>query len=117
MANDIKDHYDQLLADHYEWMFGVSFEHKVAEQRDMLAALAGRATANELAVDLGCGPGYQSVALNDLGYRVLGIDISEKLIADCTQRIGQRNIRLELADFMDIGKLTAAGSASVVVCM
>jgi SAM-dependent methyltransferase len=117
MPNHIKDHYDQFLADHYEWMFGASFESKVEEQRDLLAALAGPSQSRELAIDLGCGPGYQSFALNDLGYRVLGIDLSEKLIADFTARIGQREITPKLADLMDVGKLAAPGSASVVVCM
>jgi SAM-dependent methyltransferase len=117
MPSQIKDHYDQLLADHYEWMFGASFEAKVEEQRGLLEDLAGPSPSNSLAIDLGCGPGYQSFALNDLGYRVLGVDLSEKLIAAFAQRIGRRNITPKLGDLMDIGKLAAPASAALVVCM
>jgi hypothetical protein len=29
----VTDHYQQLLSEHYVWMFGVPFEEKVAEQK------------------------------------------------------------------------------------
>ena len=117
MPNLVKDHYDHLLADHYEWMCGVSFDAKTEEQRNLLADLAGRSQPDGLAIDLGCGPGYQCFALNDLGYRVLAIDLSTRLIAALADRIGARNIIPKLADLMDVGRLASPNSASLVVCM
>jgi hypothetical protein len=29
----VADHYGTLLAEHYTWMFGASFDERVAEQR------------------------------------------------------------------------------------
>ncbi|MGD0367049.1 MAG: hypothetical protein ABSA94_06315 [Acidobacteriaceae bacterium] len=55
-------HYANLLARHYSWMFGLSFDEKVTEQRAILEPLL-KDTPRGLAVDLGCGPGFQSLAL------------------------------------------------------
>jgi len=117
VTNIVREHYDHLLADHYEWMFGVSFESKVDEQKALLSRVAGLALSNELAVDLGCGSGFQSIALNDLGYRVLAVDLSEKLIATFASRIGTRDIILNLGDLMQLRKFVAPASAALVVCM
>lgn len=117
MTNIVKEHYDHLLADHYEWMFGASFESKVDEQKALLSQVAGPALSNELAVDLGCGSGFQSIALNDLGYRVLAVDLSEKLIATLTSRIGARDITLNLGDLRQLCNFVAPASAALVVCM
>jgi SAM-dependent methyltransferase len=68
-------------------------------------------------VDLGCGSGYQSIALNDLGYRVLAVDLSEKLIATFASRIGTRDIILNLGDLMQLRNFVAPASAALVVCM
>ena len=73
-------HYDQLLAEHYDWMFGMSLEVKVAEQQALLNEIAGRAGNDDLAVDLGCGSGFQSLALSSLGYRVVALDTSRRLL-------------------------------------
>jgi len=35
------EHYENLLADHYEWMFGLPFKAKVAEQKAILKEFAG----------------------------------------------------------------------------
>jgi SAM-dependent methyltransferase len=117
VTNIVKEHYDHLLADHYEWMFGASFESKVDEQKALLSQVAGLALSNELAVDLGCGSGFQSIALNDLGYRVLAVDLSEKLIATLASRIGTRDITANLGDLMQIRNFVAPASAALVVCM
>jgi hypothetical protein len=33
MPSTVQEHYDTLLAEHYDWMFGVPLESKVAERR------------------------------------------------------------------------------------
>jgi hypothetical protein len=57
-----QEHYENLLADHYEWMFGLPFEAKVAEQKAILDEFGGPDVSGGLAVDLGCGSGFQSIA-------------------------------------------------------
>src|SRR5216683_7905427 len=92
MPGSPQQHYENLLADHYEWMFGLPFEAKVEEQETILEAFIGKNVTGGLAVDLGCGSGFQSVALSNRGYKFLAIDTSDKLLHSLSARIGSRNI-------------------------
>ncbi len=86
MRSAAREHYDTLLAEHYSRMFG-DFEAKVAEQRTLLERWGVTAqSSGGLAVDLGCGSGFQSVALARLGYRVLAIDFSRRLLDELAGR-------------------------------
>jgi len=116
-SSDAQLHYDQLLAEHYDWMFGASLEAKVADQQALLDEIAGSARGDALAVDLGCGSGFQSLALSRLGYRVLAIDNSEKLLATLSTRIASHNIEIRQADIRNLDDYVAPGSATLVVCM
>ena len=104
MPASAQEHYENLLADHYEWMFGLPFEAKVAEQKTILDEVLGKDLAGGLAVDLGCGSGFQSVALSDRGYKVLAIDTSEKLLRHLSARVGSRNIVTKHADLRELGR-------------
>ena len=116
MPNTVQDHYDSLLAEHYDWMFGVPLESKVAEQKILLQELLGSDT-HGAAVDLGCGSGFQSLALADLGYEVLAVDISARLLRDLRARVGSRHITVKHADILTLDSLVAKESVSVAVCM
>jgi len=77
--SDVAKHYENLLARHYSWMVGTAFDAKVAEQQALLEELGVHGEG--LAIDLGCGPGYQAVALARLGYApVRAMDSSEALL-------------------------------------
>src|ERR1700761_8638318 len=77
--SDAAKHYENLLARHYSWMVGTAFDAKVAEQQALLQELGVRGEG--VALDLGCGPGYQAVALARLGYSpVRAVDGSEVLL-------------------------------------
>jgi len=117
MPNTSKAHYDNLLAEHYDWMFGATFEQKVAEQKALLRQVTGETPGGDFAVDLGCGSGFQSVALQELGYRVLALDDSEKLLGRLAARVDARNVTTRLADIRNLDDYVAAASADVVVCM
>ena len=117
MPTTAQKHYENLLADHYEWMFGLSFEAKVAEQKAILDEFLGNGRAGGLAVDLGCGPGFQSFALSDRGYEVLAIDTSEKLLRDLSARVDSRNIVTKRADLRELDSLVSPASVEIAVCM
>src|SRR5262249_25621880 len=70
MTSSVHEHYEHLLADYYTRMFG-DFDSKVAEQQALLEQLGIGRRRGGRAVDLGCGSGFQSLALARLGYRVL----------------------------------------------
>ena len=82
----VRDHYDTVLSEHYSRMFG-EFDAKVAEQHALLERLGVTARKSAAtAVDLGCGSGFQSVALARLGFQVLAIDFSQRLLAELRDR-------------------------------
>lgn len=118
------DHYDRLLAAHYTWMLGGDVIAAADGQARLLGELGVRANApGATAVDLGCGPGPQSLALAGLGFsRVLAVDTSRALLDELTglaARTGQASaihpvhadIRTALAEH------TRPSSVAAVVCM
>jgi SAM-dependent methyltransferase len=114
------DHYANLLAPYYTWMFGVPFADKVAEQQAVLSkAFSDTAfTPSGQAIDLGSGPGFQSFALANLGFTsVLAVDSSSTLLHELDSHLAHQPVRTALADIRDLPKLTAPGSASAIVCM
>lgn len=119
--SEVADHYEQLLAEHYTWMFGASFSDLVREQRDVLEAAGVSPTGSgAIAADLGCGSGFQCVALAQLGYAsVIGVDFSEQLLSELATRSGEypaiRGLRADLTE--DLDGILEAGSAQAVVCM
>jgi SAM-dependent methyltransferase len=115
--NEVIRHYDELLAQHYSWMIGSHFDSKVAEQQALLCELGVRNTGG-LAIDLGCGPGYQAVALARLGFSVvIAVDSSQLLLDELAGHIERLPIKPTLADMRDLNHLAAADSVSVIACM
>src|SRR5258708_33996610 len=117
MPASAKEHYENLLEDHYEWMCGLPFEAKVAEQKTTWDEFVGKALAGGLAGDIGCGSGFQSVALSDRRYKVLAIDTSEKLLRHLSARVGSRNIVTKHADLRELDSLVSPASVEIAVCM
>ncbi len=118
--SDAEDHYRNLLAHHYSWMFGVSFDEKVAEQRALLEPLL-RDSPRGLAGDLGCGPGYQSLALAQLGFSpVLALDTSAELLSELEAALrahAHPNVQTYNADLLSILDYAQPATAAAVVCM
>jgi SAM-dependent methyltransferase len=122
--SDATDHYERLLADHYTWMFGSAVHEKAAEQRELLARL-GVGGGGDLAVDLGAGSGFQTLALADLGYRrVIAIDTSRKLLEELRTNVAGRPagaahsiVQAVEADMLDLPRHVSPGTADVIVCM
>jgi predicted TPR repeat methyltransferase len=116
--NDVttpQDHYERVLAQHYTWMFGVPFEEKVAEQAALLREVG--VTEPGVAVDLGCGSGFQSVALADLGARrVHAVDASTALLRELEGHAGCRPIKIHEADLMAFDRIVGE-PVDTIVCM
>ena len=112
----VREHYDELLSRHYSRMFG-DFDAKVAEQQSWLERLGVRAsTSGDVAVDLGCGSGFQSIALAGLGFRVLAVDFSRPLLAELKTRARGLPIDAIAGDIRDVATLVPRG-VDPVVCM
>jgi SAM-dependent methyltransferase len=118
MSSSVEEHYANLLAAHYSWMSGVPFVEKVAEQERVLAGVLP-GSASGVALDLGCGPGYQSVALARLGYSmVIACDTSPALLRELKDNAAAWSaVRPVQADLRTLPGLVKAGTAAVIVCM
>lgn len=119
---DVKTHYTDLLAQYYTWMFGVPVSEKVTEQRHVLQGILGNVPVAHgtrgVAVDLGCGPGFQSLALAELGFSpVVALDTSPQLLEELRRQIGGAPIVAHEADLQSLGDYVAPGSAAVITCM
>jgi SAM-dependent methyltransferase len=119
------EHYEDLLAEHYTWMLGGDIAALAAAQAELLGGLGltGGADGASVAVDLGCGPGPQTLALVRLGFAaVTAVDSSAVLLDELmahAERGGvahavrpvHRDIRGVLPHCAD------PGSAAAIVCM
>jgi SAM-dependent methyltransferase len=111
-----KEHYDNLLAEHYTWMCG-GYDAKVREnivlfeRTAMVPRLGGRA------LDLGCGSGFQSVALAKLGFKVFGVDQCEGLLEELRGRREELDIGVVQGDMLDDTLYSDKGPFELAVCM
>lgn len=119
--NRVKEHYENLLARHYTWMFATSFENKVSEQKTLLEDVLESAENHPhqgLAVDLGSGPGYQSLAFAQLGFSpVIALDSSPTLLHELQSHRGDLPIQTLEADLSTFSQFLAPGAAEIIVCM
>lgn len=113
--SSVQDHYDNLLADVYVWMSG-GFEPTQQRYARFFRKAQLAAQGTGLAVDLGAGPGFQSLPLADLGYRVLAIDTSRALLNELNARKQERNIDVICDDLMNF-PAHLSSPAQLIVCM
>jgi SAM-dependent methyltransferase len=79
-----KEHYEKLLAEYYAWMSG-GLDQKLEQNRKFFESHHIRPVLSALAVDLGAGCGFQSIPLSQLGFSVIAIDSSARLLAELKQ--------------------------------
>src|SRR5262249_11294958 len=63
------------------------YEHLYAELHRILRSALGPAAPNAVALDAGCGTGFQTAILAELGYRPHGLDLSAASIAVARERL------------------------------
>ncbi|HEY9247335.1 MAG TPA: class I SAM-dependent methyltransferase [Candidatus Methanoperedens sp.] len=75
----ITEHYEKHLARYYSWLFG-NFRDMVEANRRFFIAQNLNPGKSRIAIDLGSGPGYQSIALAQLDFKVFAFDLSRTLL-------------------------------------
>jgi len=113
--SSVAEHYENLLATHYSWLFG-GLESKIEENRKFLAAHDIKPLKTRVAVDLGCGSGFQSVPLAQVGYHVLAVDLSPTLLAELTAHKGDLQIETIQDDLLQFSRYLPS-PAELCVCM
>ena len=110
----VKEHYDQLLGPVYSWIAG-DFEQAYEANVALFERLAASPSMNGVAVDLGCGPGCQAIALAERGFAVTAIDFCETLLAELRQRAPDLGINSVCDDMLNVDQHVS--DAELVVCM
>ena len=80
----VMEHYENLLSDVYTWLMG-GFDSAKEKNAEFFQTRNVRPSSSKVAVDLGAGSGFQSIPLAELGYSVLSVDLSQKLLSDPLQ--------------------------------
>ncbi|WP_395366963.1 class I SAM-dependent methyltransferase [Streptomyces sp. YH02] len=118
------EHYDRLLAAHYTWMLGSDIHANARDQAELLRRLGVQSEADEdAAIDLGSGPGPQTLALAHLGFSsVTAVDTSRALLdelAGHAKTAGVADVVRTLhADLRDaLPRVAGPATAAVIVCM
>ncbi len=114
--NHVQAHYENLLAEHYSWMFG-DYMTKVRENMIFFREHQILPGDNGRAIDLGCGSGFQSVALAELGFRVLSIDFSPSLLRELENRRDNRTINIVQTDLLNFNQYYSHEAPGVITCM
>ena len=94
--NEQAEEYDHLRDLWYQYTFG--FIRNVLEREFRLQTTG----VNPLALDLGCGTGIQSLQLASMGYRVVGIDIADKLVRIANSKLKGYDGNFALTDLENL---------------
>ena len=111
---DIKQHYDNLLADIYSWMSG-DFTEKVNQTLEFFIKNNIKPSSTLSAIDLGSGHGIQSAALLNIGFDVTAVDLSKKLLDGLKQNTANKvkTIHGDIMEFSYPGEI----KPELIVCM
>jgi len=109
----VEEFYD-LLAPNYDAM--TSFEQRFVQERPFFQALVDRFHIRS-ALDAGCGSGFHSLLLSQLGVDVLGVDVSVEMLRLVEGHARERNahIRTLQGSFENLGDLIKERFGSVFV--
>ena len=113
--NTVKEHYDRQLASIYSWMAG-DFDKAIERNRKLFKELKIETKSIALAVDLGCGSGFQSIALAELGFRVVAVDFCSVLLSELRDRANNLSIPTVNDNILNFSKHIDE-RVKIIVCM
>jgi len=111
----VQEHYDTFLAPYYSWLSG-GFALKVAENQTFFIERNILPETSRIAVDLGAGPGFQSIALAAAGFKVLAIDMNQQLLAELKDNAKDLAVTTVHDDLLNFASHSPTQN-EVIVCM
>ncbi|NJD52863.1 MAG: methyltransferase domain-containing protein [Candidatus Methanoperedens sp.] len=111
----VAEHYDRLLARYYSWLFG-DFDKTVEANRDFFIVQKLIPGKSKIALDLGSGPGFQSVALAQLGFSVYAFDQDRELLDELKRNSADMHITPIRDDILNFAS-HCPENVTLAVCM
>ena len=111
----VKAHYDKLLGSVYSWILG-DFETARDNNAQLFDKLGINPRASGIAIDLGSGPGCQSLPLADRGFDVTAVDFCAELLDELRSHAGGDRITTVLDDILNFRSHLKA-PPELIVCM
>jgi hypothetical protein len=111
----VEEHYDQVLSDHYSWMFG-GLDSGLENNRRFFRKHNIVPHRNGVAIDLGAGCGFQSIPLANAGFSVTAIDLDAKLLAELKRHPEAVDITTVQDDLVNFPRYVQ-DKAELIVCM
>lgn len=109
----VKEHYDNHLGNFYSWMTG-DFATACKEFKKILTDNIIVPFANQTAIDLGAGHGIQSIALAEMGFKVIAVDFNKQLLGELKANAKGLDIKTVNADIKKVN--TFANKPELIVC-
>ncbi len=113
--SSVQSHYAQLLGPVYTWMAG-GWDAALARNRVLLDSLGLAAWPRGVAVDLGCGSGFQSIPLAEAGFDVVALDLNEMLLAELRGYAAGLPVQVVQDDLLNF-TAQLRDEAALIVCM
>ncbi len=118
--SDVLEHYERLLAPVYVWMIG-GIDAAVERNQALFARLGfGQGETKSpmaRALDVGAGPGPQSLALATCGYQVTALDPCQPLLDVLSEERARRQLPIEIVRDAAPLEDRHPGPFEVVTCM
>ena len=111
----VRDHYENHLAPYYAWICG-GLQHNLEQNRDFFKAHSILPLDTGRAFDLGAGCGFQSIPLAEMGFRVVAMDLSARLLRDLINHAPHLPIATICDDITNFSNYTR-GNIDLVTCM
>jgi SAM-dependent methyltransferase len=109
------EHYDSFLADHYSWLFG-GLSLNCQENKDFFLTHNIKPRLSGIAVDLGCGSGFQSIPLAQIGFTTISIDTNKKLLGELNENKDELSITTAKDNLLNFKKY-CPDNIELCVCM
>ncbi|MBW2436965.1 MAG: class I SAM-dependent methyltransferase [Desulfobacterales bacterium] len=111
----VREHYENHLARYYAWICGGA-ELNIAENRNFFKTHKIQPLETGRAFDLGAGCGFQSIPLAELGFHVIAMDLSARLLGELKNKAAHLPIETMCDDILNFS-IYARGNIELVVCM